>query len=114
MRLFNKTFQTSGTRSAADVESDYNRANAASKRLVQGFRERYLAALQLGVSSEGASKVLRGAGVSRDDVAQVKSGFYMPLTASKEAQRNAGPERTKIYNDLYRAQEPRQWFGEQP
>jgi hypothetical protein len=83
--LFSRPFLSQGTKSAGDIESGYERANAAYRSTMESFRQTYLGAIRLGVSASEVRSILKANGISDEVLSIIQSGRIQPYKASKQA-----------------------------
>ena len=81
-QLLSHAATSMGSRTPEQVISGYESANAAHQRLVEDLREKYTAAIQLGMSPEQVQTALKGAHVTQNVIDQVAGGYYNRLTPS--------------------------------
>jgi hypothetical protein len=84
-QLLSRAATSAGSRTEEQVTDGYNRANEAHQRLVQDLRNKYEAAIQLGMSPNQIQLALRGARVSQDVIEQISSGTYKRFQPSAAA-----------------------------
>jgi hypothetical protein len=99
--LFNREFNARGSRTAADITSGYQRANAARKRLSEWLRERQQAAVTLGLTRKETESILKANNLSNDVVKSIMTGIYPKYKASDEAVSEADPARVSAYRAIF-------------
>ena len=83
--LFSRPFLSQGTKSAGDIESGYERANAAYRSTMEDFRQTYLGAIRLGIPANEVRSILKANGISDEVLSMIQSGRIQPYKASKQA-----------------------------
>jgi hypothetical protein len=93
--IFNRDYLSQGTRSESDIVSAYQRGNTGLRDVTERLRREYRAALNLGVSPAKARTLLKAAGLDRETVRSISTGFYRRLTPSDEQNQIAPADRRR-------------------
>jgi hypothetical protein len=108
---FNTVYRQTGRVPDSDITKAYRKANAGIREAYMEMTRQYYTALRLGVDENALYESLRGANMSKDDIALVRAGDWPVLLPSKEVRRQAAggaqadpkanEHRQRLLSDLY-------------